>query len=242
MAELDPWSPEGRTERLRTLFKAWQSCKNCRLHEHRTQVVFGNGRPEADIMLIGEAPGELEDETGDAFVGESGQLLNSLLTAAKLTRDDTFVTNLVLCRPEKNRVPMRDEREACLSRLYQQIYIIDPLLIIPVGAEAMQALMGGEWKSIQKLHGKIGWIGVPGLVEDIVRYPAMPILHPSFILREDRISRETKNWETGGLAHKTWQDLVRARQRISELKSLYPSRNVQDSKVAPARKHLRVVK
>ena len=172
-------------------------------------------------MLIGEAPGKHEDKTGKVFVGESGVLLDALLKAAKIRRDDTFITNLVMCRPPDDRNPTKDERGACFDRLYWQIYSVDPMLIIPVGKVAMEALMGGKWKSITQLHGQVGYVSIPGQVEDEVKYAAMPILHPSFISREDKINRETKNWEQGGWAHKTYQDLVRARQRVEWLKQQY---------------------
>lgn len=203
------------------LFAKWKDCSACRLGETRTNVCFGNGSSHADIMLIGEAPGEREDATGNVFVGESGLLLNAIIEAAGLKRRDLFITNLVMCRPPGNRDPMRDERAECFERLYEQIYMIDPMLIMPVGKAAMEALMGGAWKSITALHGQIGYVELPGKVEDKLVYPAMPVLHPAFIAREDKINRETYNWEQGGWAHKTMKDFARARQRVEWLKERY---------------------
>lgn len=218
---MDPWSPEGKTERLKDLYQEWIDCTACRLHEGRTNTCFGNGNADADIMLIGEGPGETEDKTGDVFVGPAGHLLNAILEAAGIDLDSLFITNLVKCRPPLNRDPMRDERAACYEQLFWQIYIIDPMLIMPVGKSAMEGLMGGKWKSIKALHGKIGYVEIPGLVEDVVHYPAMPVLHPAFVSREDKINRETYSWEQGGWAHKTMKDFVKARQRVEWLKERY---------------------
>jgi uracil-DNA glycosylase family 4 len=238
----DVWSKEGKSKKLKDLYSEWKDCKKCRLSETRTNIVFGNGIAHAEIMLIGEGPGEHEDNRGDVFIGESGHLLSVLLKEAKIDREELFITNLVMCKPPQNRKPMRDECLACWGRLYQQIYVVDPLLIIPVGAEAMQALMGGEYRSIQKFHGKFGHIKIPGQVEDELRYSAMPIVHPSFILREDNINRTTKNWEHGGWAHKTFKDLVKARQRIEKLKDMYRPVQLGMPKQTEARRGLRVVK
>ena len=231
---MDPWSPEGKRERLQKLYQDWRDCTRCQLSDYRLveeyddrgeriehNVCFGNGNPDADIMLIGEGPGETEDRTGNVFVGAAGKLLNAIIEAAGLERNDLFIVNLVMCRPPENRDPMKFERDACYPRLYEQIYVVDPMLIMPVGKAAMEALMGGQWKSIKACRGKIGYVTVPGKVEDSIRYPAMPILHPAFISREDKINRETNNWEQGGWAHKTMKDFVRARQRVEWLKNMY---------------------
>jgi uracil-DNA glycosylase family 4 len=237
---MEQWTPLGKQQKLRGLYREWRECEACRLHEERTNVCFGNGNQDADIMMIGEAPGEHEDETGNVFVGEAGLLLDAILKAAKIRRDDVFLTNLVMCRPPGNRNPTKDERAACFDRLYWQIYTVDPMLIMPIGKAAMEALMGGKWKSITQLHGKIGYIEVPGQVEDVVRYPAMPVLHPSFINREDKINRDTKNWEQGGWASKTFKDFVRARQRVEWLHKQYEPAARSLSKVT-SRRGLRVV-
>lgn len=214
------WSREWRLERLRDLCGSWEDCTKCGLGEGRKNTVFGNGDPCADIMMIGEGPGETEDETGEPFSGESGRLLDDLLGGAGIAREGVFVTNLVMCRPSANRVPTRKEREACYPRLNEQIYLVDPLLIIPVGKTAMTSLMGGEWKSIEGRHGQIGEVRIRGRYTE-VSYPAMPIFHPAFILRDDRINPETNTWKELGPAHRTLRDLVMARDIVEVLKKSY---------------------
>lgn len=218
---METWDPDEKKHSLMELYRDWRSCSRCDLHQSRKHICFGNGNHDADIMLIGEAPGEDEDKSGSVFVGESGALLSKILSAAGINRNDLFITNLVMCRPPENRNPMRIERESCFERLHAQIYTVDPMLIIPIGKAAMEALMGGKWKSIMALHGKVGYIEIPGRVEETIRYPAMPVLHPAFIHREDKINWETKNWEQGGWAHKTMKDFIRARQRVEWLKEQY---------------------
>jgi DNA polymerase len=211
---MKPWSEEWKEKELQKLFDEWDGCQLCGLCEYRTNIVFGNGNPNADIMLVGEAPGENEDATGDVFVGESGKLLNDLLEAAEIIRKDLFIINLVMCRPPGNRDPTSKELAACAPRLHRQIYLVDPMLIICVGKLAMRTLMGGKWTSItsdKEGHGKIGEAVIQGRHQMVV-YPAMPIMHPAYILREDKINKKTGNWEAGGEATKTVSDLIRARK------------------------------
>ena len=216
----EPWSKDWRRHQLKVLYREWADCTKCSLAKHRSNIVFGNGDPGADLMFVGQAPGQTEDETGEPFEGPSGELLNALLEKAGISRGEIFTTNLVMCYPPEDRIPTREEREACLDRLHRQIYLVDPMLIIPVGGEAMKALMGGAYKAITEEHGKIGDVIVPGKHTDIV-YSAMPIFHPSFILREDRIDPKKKTWSEGGPAHKTVRDLVRAKQIVKFLKASY---------------------
>lgn len=218
---MERWSTDWKNNRLRELYQGWHDCQACRLCDSRTNICFGNGNADADIMLIGETPGEVEDKTGHVFVGEAGILLTSLMEAAGIDRKDVFITNLVMCQPPEGRNPMKDEREACFQRLWSQIYTVDPMLIMPVGKAAMEALMGAKWKSITAKHGEVGFIEVPGLTEDKLVYAAIPVLHPGFILKEDKINRETQNWEQGGWAHKTMKDFVKARKRVEWLKNKY---------------------
>lgn len=219
--QFEPWSTEWKREQLRLLFREWADCDKCTLAQYRTNIVFGNGNPDAEIMVIGEGPGVTEDETGEVFVGESGLLLNDILTAAGLVRDDLFITNIVKCRPPENRDPTKDEKQACDPLLTKQIYIVDPRLIICVGKQAMVTLMNGmKSDSILSEHGLLGEIIIPGRHRE-VRYTAMPILHPAFILRDDKINRRTRNWEVGGHAHNTMLDLIRAKEIVALLRTQY---------------------
>src|SRR5216110_794299 len=106
---------------LAVLADSVASCTNCRLAEGRTQVVFGSGHPQADLMFVGEAPGFHEDKQGVPFVGQAGKLLEKLLAGIGLAREDVYIANVIKCRPPGNRDPMPDEIEACESYLFQQI-------------------------------------------------------------------------------------------------------------------------
>ena len=149
-------------------------------------------------------------------------MLNDLLAAAGLDRErDTFVVNIVKCWPPGNRVPQAIERNECMPLLYEQIRIIDPMAIVPVGGEAMSTLMGKGWKSIKAKHGELGYVEVPAQRErDPLRYPAVPIFHPSFILREDRVN-EDGVWDDNGPAQKTKRDLILVRKMVEELGRMY---------------------
>lgn len=128
------------------------SCTKCRLHENRTNAVPGEGASDADVMLIGEGPGEQEDEQGRPFVGRAGDLLNDLLEEVGLDREEVFITNVVKCRPPGNRDPKKDEIETCHPYLKRQIELISPSVIGTLGNHATETLVGE--KGISKIHGK----------------------------------------------------------------------------------------
>src|SRR5216117_520612 len=113
------------TDALRILAEEASACERCRLAETRTQVVFGVGNPNADLMFVGEAPGFHEDQQGVPFVGQAGKLLDKLLAGIGLSRSDVFVANVLKCRPPGNRDPLPDEIEACESHLFRQISMIE---------------------------------------------------------------------------------------------------------------------
>ncbi|MGM0509893.1 MAG: uracil-DNA glycosylase, partial [Thermoplasmatota archaeon] len=129
-----------------------ETCTKCPLHENRTNAVPGEGDGDADIMLIGEGPGEKEDEQGRPFVGRAGKFLDELLDSAGLNRDEVFITNVVKCRPPDNRDPKKGEIKACNPYLKRQIQLIDPDVICTLGNHATETLIGK--KGITKLHGK----------------------------------------------------------------------------------------
>ena len=134
-------------------------CKGCPLYQSRKQVVFSGGNPKAKIFLVGEAPGYEEDQTGKVFVGKSGQLLDKILAACNFSREKhIYISNVLKCRPPGNRTPSKEEAAACLPYLEQQIEIINPAIIITLGATALKALLGenmritrerGKWKHYQ---------------------------------------------------------------------------------------------
>lgn len=174
------------------------NCQNCQLCHTRTQTVFGRGNPQARWMLIGEAPGEQEDKQGQPFVGKAGQLLDNMLAAAGLDREnDVYIANVLKCRPPGNRNPNPEEILACSSYLQQQIHHVQPTLILALGRFAVQTLLQTE-QSIGKLRGQLH------------QYQGIPLIatyHPAYLLRNlpDKA--------------KAWQDMVLAKQHFSRLSS-----------------------
>ena len=129
------------------------TCTRCVLAEGRTQVVFGNGDPDADLMFVGEAPGFHEDKQGFPFVGQAGKLLDQLLAGIDLTRDMVFVANVLKCRPPGNRDPMPDEIEACESHLFRQVELIKPKVVATLGNFSTK-LLSGKQLGITRVHGQ----------------------------------------------------------------------------------------
>lgn len=156
-----------------------ECCKACELHGSRHNVVFSDGNPEtASIVLIGEAPGETEDLQGIPFVGRAGKLLNAFLIKAGISRErDLYITNTIKCRPPNNRLPNKSEKDACREVLLSQIEIVNPKIILLCGATALKSFYE-EKAPISKIRGEIFEIEVRGK-----RYAAMPIFHPSYLLR-----------------------------------------------------------
>lgn len=173
------------------LHKMVQECTNCRLCQTRTQTVFGRGNPKAKWLFIGEAPGEQEDKQGYPFVGKAGQLLDNILYAAGLDREqDIYIANVVKCRPPGNRNPAGDEIVACQDYLLQQIKHINPTIIIALGRFAAQTLLNTE-QSISRLRGKAH------------QYQGIPLIatfHPAYLLRN--LSDKSKAWQDMVLARK----------------------------------------
>jgi len=152
-------------------------CTLCRLAEERTQVVFGVGRPDADLMFVGEGPGEQEDLKGEPFVGRAGQLLTQLIEGIGLTRDDVYIANVVKCRPPGNRDPQPDEIEACAPWLDRQLALIEPRVIVTLGNFATKLLLDTK-DGITKVRGRefpFSRAGVDAVL--------LPTFHPSAVLR-----------------------------------------------------------
>lgn len=171
-------------------------CRNCALGSQRTQVVLGRGNPQARLLLIGEAPGAEEDAQGLPFVGRSGQLLDRLLLAAGLDpQHDLYVCNAIKCRPPDNRRPTPAELAACRPWLAQQIRLLDPALVVLVGATALAAVLGIKG-GITRLRGQ--WLDATGgeQLADLDGRRLMPILHPSYLLRFGRESEGSPRWQT----------------------------------------------
>jgi uracil-DNA glycosylase family 4 len=148
------------------------TCTKCRLAEGRTQVVYGVGHPNADLMFIGEAPGFHEDRQGEPFVGAAGQLLNQLLSEIDVPREAVYINNVILCRPPGNRDPLPDELEACRPWLDERIAIIDPAVVVTLGNWATRYILGRQI-SISRVRGqRFPWNG------RIV----IPTFHPAAVL------------------------------------------------------------
>ncbi|HIA65105.1 TPA: uracil-DNA glycosylase [Candidatus Poribacteria bacterium] len=158
-------------------------CKKCELHATRTNVVFGTGNENADLMFIGEAPGRDEDEKGEPFVGRAGQLLTKVIEAMELTRDKVYIANVIKCRPPNNRNPKHTEIESCEPYLIRQIELIKPKVICALGTFAAQMLLRTEAK-ISALRGHF---------HEYRGIKVMPTYHPAYLLRNPGGKREV--WE-----------------------------------------------
>ena len=148
-------------------------CTKCRLAGTRTNVVFGVGNPNADLMFIGEAPGRDEDEKGEPFVGRAGQLLTDIIKAMKLSRDQVYIANVIKCRPPENRNPEPDELDACRPFIRRQVEIIKPKVIVTLGRFGLQSLTEKSY-SISAVRGQ--WLEYDGI-------KLMPTYHPAYLLR-----------------------------------------------------------
>lgn len=160
---------------LDKLYEPYKKCVQCPLgFLGRTHVVFGEGNPDAELMFVGEAPGQDEDIQGRPFVGRSGKLLNKALAIADINREDVFITNVVKCRPPNNRTPLPIEINTCISiLLIHQIKIIRPKIICALGSVALTTLLGGKHKITQ----------VRGKTFERENFKIIPIYHPSYVLR-----------------------------------------------------------
>ncbi|MGK2931918.1 MAG: uracil-DNA glycosylase [Solirubrobacterales bacterium] len=146
-------SRDKRRSELVEVFHEARGCVKCPLSESRTQVVFGAGNADADLMFVGEAPGAEEDRQGLPFVGRSGALLTSMLEHAGIKRDDVFIANTLKCRPPENRDPTAAEIETCRPWLFEQIRLIEPRVVATLGNFATK-LLTGDQTGITKVHGK----------------------------------------------------------------------------------------
>ena len=177
------------------------NCHRCKLWDTRQNVVVGRGNLQASIMIIGEAPGQNEDETGLPFVGRAGQLLEKILASVKLdSKKDVYIANINKCRPPGNRNPTTEEIKACKPYLLEQIRLVDPKIILLTGATALKGLLA-EKRGITKIRGQ--WIEWEGRL-------CMPIFHPSYLLRNS-------TREVGGPKWLMWQDIQAVRAKFDEI-------------------------
>ncbi len=186
-----------RTETLEEIRADLGDCQRCPLCKGRKNIVFGVGNPHARLVLVGEGPGREEDERGQPFVGEAGRLLDRILFAMGLTRDEIYICNMVKCRPAGNRDPLPEEIAACEPFLKRQLTAIAPDLIVTLGRISSQALLGDK-TPITQLRGQ--WREYQGI-------PLLPTYHPAFLLRNPASKREV------------WEDMKQVMKRLRELKS-----------------------
>jgi len=193
--------PAGTYADLAALNSHCQTCRRCALGATRTHVVVSRGNPKAKLMIIGEGPGQAEDESGRPFVGKAGQLLDKILASVNLdSEEDAYICNIVKCRPPGNRVPEPAEIAACLPYLLEQIRLVDPKIILLAGATAVRGLLQDP-QAITKIRGQ--WLEWQG------RW-CMPIFHPAYLLRNNSREPGSPKWLT-------WQDIQTVRDRLRQL-------------------------
>jgi len=186
--------PDGlsKGEQLDHFARCIADCTLCPLHRGRTQVVFGVGNPDADLMFIGEAPGRDEDEQGEPFVGRAGQLLTKIIQAIEFAREEVYIANVNKCRPPNNRAPTPDEMAKCVPFLERQIAMIQPKVICLLGATAVRGLLDIR-EGITRLRGRfIEWRGIW----------VMPTYHPAYLLRNPAGKRDV------------WEDVQKVRDKV----------------------------
>jgi DNA polymerase len=168
---------------LPALQKFLAGCPRCKLSKTRTNIVFGQGDPKAELMFVGEAPGRDEDEQGLAFVGRAGQLLTKIIEAIGRTRESVYIANVIKCRPPNNRNPEPDEVASCRPFLDEQIRLISPRVIVTLGTFAAQAILETD-EPIGRMRGR--WRTARGV-------RVMPTFHPAFLLRSPERKKDV--WE-----------------------------------------------
>ncbi len=195
---------------LDALRKAALACVKCpHLVKSRTQVVFGVGNPNAELMFVGEAPGADEDEQGEPFVGKAGQLLTKIIQAMGFSREEIYIGNVLKCRPNMppgesgNRKPKPEEMQTCLPWLEKQIALIKPRALVALGATAVEGLLGNT-EPVGKLRGR--WLDFHGI-------PVMTTYHPAYLLRNQSITEKRKVWEDMMLVLEKLEKPVSEKQR-----------------------------
>jgi len=183
-------NPEPASE-LREVTRVILSCTKCPLHKTKTKYVPGEGNISPDIMFVGEGPGETEDKFGRPFIGKAGQLLEKIIEKMGYSRETVFIGNIVKCRPPNNRDPQKDEVEACLPFLEDQIKILKPKVIVCLGKVALNNLLNTNYP-ISKVRGQLF---------KFMDIPVIPTYHPAFILhKKDREEISRVKWEM-------WRDM-----------------------------------
>ena len=188
-------------EKFQILQNECSTCVKCSLSTTRKNVVFGRGNPNSKLFVVGEGPGQQEDEQGLAFVGRAGKMLDSVFLSVGIdTNEDCYISNIVKCRPPNNRKPLVNEVKECMPWLNEQIKLIKPKVIVLAGSTAVQSYLNID-EPISKLRGK--WI-----FRDDIKY--MPIFHPSYLLRNPSKEKGKPKWLT-------WQDLKKVKKEVNSV-------------------------
>lgn len=195
--------PTGTYQSMDEMKGHCNQCHRCDLGDNRTNAVVGEGHLQADVMVVGEGPGQTEDETGRPFVGRSGELLDKILASVQLTREqDVFICNIVKCRPPQNREPTLQEADACKGYLLEQIRLVNPKIILLTGKTALRNLLGIK-EGITKVRGQ--WFEQGDRLY-------MPIFHPAYLLRNPSKEAGSPKWLM-------WQDIQTVRTRLDEIRT-----------------------
>lgn len=183
----------GARETLEAIREDLGDCVRCKLHEFRTHIVYGEGNPAAELMFVGEGPGADEDAQGRPFVGAAGQLLDKIIQAIGMRREQVYIANVIKCRPPDNRTPEPDEAQTCQQFLFRQIAVVSPKIIVCLGNTPTVSLLGLKG-GITRNRG--AWYDYHGI-------KVMPTFHPAYLLREPSKKREV------------WEDMKMVRAELS---------------------------
>jgi uracil-DNA glycosylase family 4 len=186
---------------LQAAASAAAECRQCGLCDGRKTVVFSSGDPHAELMIIGEAPGRHEDESGLPFVGRAGQLLDKILNSVSISRDDVYICTIVKCRPPQNRMPTVEEIRACKPFLDAQLHHVQPKLILLAGSTAVQAVLQVK-DPISRIRGK--WFEYKNSAR------VMAVFNPSYLLRSDSREKGSPRWLM-------WQDIQEVSRALNAL-------------------------
>ncbi|NLM17769.1 MAG: uracil-DNA glycosylase [Candidatus Riflebacteria bacterium] len=195
-------APPIENDSLEKLVADIAACTNCPLSVTRKNTVPGHGNPKARLMLIGEAPGAGEDEAGLPFVGKAGQHLDKIIAAAGFDKSELYICNILKCRPPMNRDPSMEEMRLCTPFLDRQINIIKPDLLVCLGNVAIRYIISPAAPGVSKIHGQ--WF------DSIFKIPAMPMYHPSALIRSESRAKGSPNWVT-------WQDVKALKKKYDSL-------------------------
>ena len=186
--------PAPRPETLEEVRSDLGACVRCKLHAGRTKIVFGVGSPTADLVFVGEAPGQDEDRQGIPFVGRAGQLLTRIIAAIGLSREEVYIANVIKCRPPRNRNPEPDEVAACEPFLFRQLDVIRPRVVVALGGFAIRTLLRTD-EAVSRLRGR---------VFDYRGAKLVPTFHPAYLLRSPERKRDV------------WEDMKRVRALLAD--------------------------